>query len=82
MDFLVQNFIQVQIRKKTEENPKNQMSVIEMPKNGQILCPKAQIEAVFWGVFFSILLTHKGSHREVYQDIQPSLTPSAGDAKG
>ena len=32
--------------------------------------------------FFSILLTHKGSHREVYRDFQPSLTTSAGGAKG
>ena len=32
--------------------------------------------------FFSILLTHEGSHREVYQDFQPSLTFSAGGAKG
>ena len=32
--------------------------------------------------FFSILLTHEGSHREVYQDFQPSLTASAGGAKG
>ena len=31
--------------------------------------------------FFSILLTHKRSHREVYQDFQPSLTSSAGGAK-
>ena len=34
------------------------------------------------GNFFSILLTHKGSHREVYRDFQPSLTSSAGGAKG
>ena len=27
---------------------------------------------------FSILLTHEGSHREVYRDFQPSLTSSAG----
>ena len=32
--------------------------------------------------FFSILLTHEGSHREVYRDFQPSLTSSAGVAKG
>ena len=32
--------------------------------------------------FFSTLLTHEGSHREVYQDFQPSLTSSAGGAKG
>ena len=32
--------------------------------------------------FFSILLTHKGSYREVYWDFQPSLTSSAGGAKG
>ena len=32
--------------------------------------------------FFSILLTHKGSHREAYRDFQPSLTSSAGRAKG
>ena len=32
--------------------------------------------------FFKILLTHKGSHREVYRDFQPSLTSSAGGAKG
>ena len=32
--------------------------------------------------FFSILLTHEGSHREVYWDFQPSLTSSAGGAKG
>ena len=32
--------------------------------------------------FFSILLTNKGSHREVYRDFQPSLTSSAGGAKG
>ena len=33
-------------------------------------------------VFFSILLTHEGSHREVYRDFQPTLTSSAGGAKG
>ena len=33
-------------------------------------------------VFFSILLTHEGSHREVYQDFQPSLTSITGGAKG
>ena len=33
-------------------------------------------------VFFSILLTHKESHREAYRDFQPSLTSSAGGAKG
>ena len=27
---------------------------------------------------FSILLTNEGSHREVYQDFQPSLKSSAG----
>ena len=32
--------------------------------------------------FFSILLTHEGSHKEVYRDFQPSLTSSAGGAKG
>ena len=32
--------------------------------------------------FFSILLTHKGPHREAYRDFQPSLTSSAGGAKG
>ena len=35
-----------------------------------------------WYTFFSILLTHEGSHREVYRDFQPSLTSSAGGAKG
>ena len=40
--------------------------------------------ALSWSreLFFSILLTHKGSHREVYRDFQPSLTSSAGGAKG
>ena len=32
--------------------------------------------------FFSILLTHEGSNREVYRDFQPSLTSSANGAKG
>ena len=32
--------------------------------------------------FFSILLTHEGSDREAYRDFQPSLTSSAGGAKG
>ena len=32
--------------------------------------------------FFSILLTHEGLHREVYRDVQPSLTSSKGGAKG
>ena len=32
--------------------------------------------------FFSILLTHKGSHREAYRDFQPSLKSSTGGAKG
>ena len=32
-------------------------------------------------IFFSILLTHEGSHREAYRDFQPSLTSSAGGAK-
>ena len=31
---------------------------------------------------FFILLTHEGSHREAYRDFQPSLTSSAGSAKG
>ena len=31
---------------------------------------------------FLILLTHEGSHREAYRDFQPSLTSSAGGAKG
>ena len=31
---------------------------------------------------FLILLTHERSHREVYRDLQPSLTSSAGGAKG
>ena len=39
-----------------------------------------------WGgreirVFFSILLTQEGSHREVYRDFQHGLTFSAGGAK-
>ena len=33
-------------------------------------------------IIFSILLTHEGSHREAYRDFQPSLTSSAGGAKG
>ena len=33
-------------------------------------------------LFSFILLTHEGSHREVYRDFQPSLTSSAGGAKG
>ena len=33
-------------------------------------------------MFFLILLTHEGSHREVYRDFQPSLTSSASGAKG
>ena len=37
---------------------------------------------IFFFFFFSILLTHEGSHREVYRDFQPSLTSSAGGAKG
>ena len=32
-------------------------------------------------VVFLILLTHEGSHGEVYRDFQPSLTSSAGGAK-
>ena len=32
--------------------------------------------------FFSILLTHEGSYREVYWDFQLSLTSSADSAKG
>ena len=32
--------------------------------------------------FFSILLTHEGSNREVYRDFQQNLTSSAGGAKG
>ena len=35
-----------------------------------------------WSPLFSILLTHEGSHREAYRDFQPSLTSSAGGAKG
>ena len=34
-----------------------------------------------WSLF-SFLLTHEGSHREVYQDFQSSLTSSAGGTKG
>ena len=30
---------------------------------------------------FLILLTHEGSHREVYQDFQPSLTSSASSTR-
>ena len=41
---------------------------------------RAEISAILR--FFSILLTHEGSHEEVYQDFQPSLTSSAGGAKG
>ena len=33
---------------------------------------------LFFCICFSILLTHEGSHREVYRDFQSSLTPSAG----
>ena len=33
-------------------------------------------------IFFSILLTNEGSHRDVYRDFQPSLTSSAGGAMG
>ena len=32
--------------------------------------------------FFSILLTYEGSHREIYRNFKPSLTSSAGGAKG
>ena len=35
-----------------------------------------------WKYFLKILLTHEGSHREVYRNFQPSLTSSAGGAKG
>ena len=36
---------------------------------------------MFWVVCY-ILLTHEeGSHREVYQDFQPTLTTFVGDAK-
>ena len=35
---------------------------------------------VFLGFF--ILLTHEGSHREVYRDFQPNLTLSVSGAKG
>ena len=38
---------------------------------------KCQNLKSFWH-FFSILLTHEGSHREVYRDFQPSLTSSVG----
>ena len=37
---------------------------------------------MYYRHFFSILLTQEGSHREAYRDFQPSLTSSAGGAKG
>ena len=37
---------------------------------------------IFKHSFFSILLIHEESHGEVYRDFQPSLTSSAGGAKG
>ena len=33
------------------------------------------------GLFYFILRTHRGSHKEVYRDFQSSLTSSTGDAK-
>ena len=49
---------------------------------GQQIMLSGQDEFIWAGDFFSILLTHNGSHREVYRDFQPSLTSSAGGAKG
>ena len=43
--------------------------------------PEIDLMALLFS-FFSILLTHEGSHREAYRDFQPSLTSSAGGAKG
>ena len=40
-----------------------------------------QLKLTYSMPFFSILLTHEGSHREVYRDFQPSLTSSAGGVK-
>ena len=48
------------------------------PKMYSLIHPKAQ----FLSLVFFILLTHEESHREVYRDFQPSLTSSAGGAKG
>ena len=53
--------------------------------NGSIVELSWDLMKLFFQIlfmFFSILLTHKGSHREVYRDFQPSLTSSAGGAKG
>ena len=44
--------------------------------------PSLQIRHPHTHPFFSILLTHKGSHREAYRDFQPSLTSSTGGSKG
>ena len=44
--------------------------------------PTMQMSLCIRWHFFSILLTHEGSHREAYRDFQPSLTSSSGGAKG
>ena len=41
-------------------------------KNNSLLKTIASLQVLV--IFFSILLIHKGSHREVYRDFQPSLT--------
>ena len=40
------------------------------------------LHSISFLILFSILLTHEGSHREVYRDFQPSLTSSAAGTKG
>ena len=47
-----------------------------------VLLPLDQLASLTHCIFFSILLTHEGSHREVYRDFQPSSTSFAGGAKG
>ena len=53
-----------------------------LPRKRGALSKKCRQNLVCLGIFFSILLTHEGSHREAYRDFQPNLTSSAGGAKG
>ena len=67
LNIQVVNELKAQLRKETQ-------------KLGRVRFKK---KCAHFFTFFSIRLTHEGSHREVYRDFQPSLTSSAaGGAKG
>ena len=70
--FSVKDYTQVRTYSTRDNHPTDALG--ENEENGQAAEENQ--------TFFKILLTHEGSHREVYRDFQPSLTSSAGGAKG